>query len=88
MSWDGRWLLLTLDRLNSDEVVMTQELLSTILGVRRASISEAAGRLLREERGGGCEGRCLIHGAMACGKRHYDMQGSCKLLATGRAADE
>lgn len=51
-----RWLLLTLDRLNSDEVVMTQELLSTILGVRRASISEAAGRLqqdglIRYERG-------------------------------------
>jgi CRP-like cAMP-binding protein len=51
-----RWLLLTLDRLHSSEVVMTQDLLSTILGVRRASISEAAGRLqkdgvIRYERG-------------------------------------
>ncbi|RYZ10702.1 MAG: Crp/Fnr family transcriptional regulator [Comamonadaceae bacterium] len=51
-----RWLLLTLDRLHSSEVVMTQELLSTILGVRRATISEAAGRLqqdglIRYERG-------------------------------------
>lgn len=51
-----RWLLLTLDRLHSCEVVMTQELLSNILGVRRASISEVAGRLqkdglIRYERG-------------------------------------
>jgi CRP-like cAMP-binding protein len=51
-----RWLLLTLDRLRSSEVVMTQELLSTILGVRRATISDAAGRLqkdgmIRYERG-------------------------------------
>jgi CRP-like cAMP-binding protein len=51
-----RWLLLTLDRLHSNDVVMTQDLLSTILGVRRASISEAAGRLqkdglIRYERG-------------------------------------
>jgi len=51
-----RWLLLTLDRLRANEVVMTQELLSTILGVRRASVTEAAGRLqkdglIRYERG-------------------------------------
>jgi len=51
-----RWLLLTLDRLHAHEVVMTQELLSTILGVRRASVTEAAGRLqkdgiIRYERG-------------------------------------
>jgi CRP-like cAMP-binding protein len=43
-----RWLLLTLDRLHSLEVVMTQDLLSTILGVRRASISDAAGRLQKD----------------------------------------
>ncbi|MBE7367924.1 Crp/Fnr family transcriptional regulator [Ramlibacter pallidus] len=43
-----RWLLLTLDRLRSTEVVMTQDLLSTILGVRRASISDAAGQLQRD----------------------------------------
>jgi CRP-like cAMP-binding protein len=51
-----RWLLLTLDRLGSSDVVMTQELLSTILGVRRATVSEAAGNLqkdglIRYERG-------------------------------------
>jgi CRP-like cAMP-binding protein len=43
-----RWLLLTLDRLHSSELVMTQELLSNILGVRRASISDAAARLQRD----------------------------------------
>jgi CRP-like cAMP-binding protein len=51
-----RWLLLTLDRLPGSEIVMTQELLSNILGVRRASVTEAAGNLqkdglIRYERG-------------------------------------
>ena len=40
-----RWLLLTLDRLPECELVMTQELLASMLGVRRESITEAAGRL-------------------------------------------
>lgn len=44
-----RWLLLTLDRLRSSEVVMTQELLSNILGVRRASITQAAGNLQKDQ---------------------------------------
>jgi CRP-like cAMP-binding protein len=43
-----RWLLLTLDRLPSNELVMTQELLSNILGVRRASITDIAGQLQRD----------------------------------------
>ncbi|HSW16251.1 MAG TPA: Crp/Fnr family transcriptional regulator [Ramlibacter sp.] len=43
-----RWLLLTLDRLSSSELVMTQELLSTILGVRRASVTDIAGQLQRD----------------------------------------
>lgn len=42
------WLLLTLDRLLASEIVMTQELLSSILGVRRASVTEAAGRLQKD----------------------------------------
>lgn len=51
-----RWLLLTLDRLRASEIVMTQELLATILGVRRASVTVAAGNLqkdglIRYERG-------------------------------------
>jgi len=42
-----RWLLLTLDRLPSNELVMTQELVASALGVRRESITEAAGNLQR-----------------------------------------
>ncbi len=40
-----RWLLLSLDRLQSDELVMTQELIANMLGVRREGVTEAAGRL-------------------------------------------
>jgi CRP-like cAMP-binding protein len=40
-----RWLLLSLDRLNSNELVMTQELIANMLGVRREGVTEAAGRL-------------------------------------------
>lgn len=40
-----RWLLLSLDRLHSDELVMTQELIANMLGVRREGVSEAAGQL-------------------------------------------
>ena len=40
-----RWLLLTLDRLPSRDLVMTQELVASMLGVRREGITEAAGRL-------------------------------------------
>jgi len=42
-----RWLLLTLDRLPSQELVMTQELIASMLGVRREGITEAAGNLQR-----------------------------------------
>jgi CRP-like cAMP-binding protein len=40
-----RWLLLSLDRLASDELVMTQELIANMLGVRREGVTEAAGKL-------------------------------------------
>ncbi len=40
-----RWLLLTLDRLGSNELTMTQELIANMLGVRREGVTEAAGRL-------------------------------------------
>ena len=42
-----RWLLLTLDRIPSGELVMTQELVARMLGVRREGITEAAGELQR-----------------------------------------
>ncbi|MCM2296973.1 Crp/Fnr family transcriptional regulator [Rhodoferax sp.] len=40
-----RWLLLTLDRLPERELVMTQELVASMLGVRRESVTDAAGHL-------------------------------------------
>ena len=40
-----RWLLLSLDRLHSAEIVMTQELIANMLGVRREGVTEAAGHL-------------------------------------------
>ncbi|MEO7852796.1 MAG: Crp/Fnr family transcriptional regulator [Rubrivivax sp.] len=40
-----RWLLLSLDRLHSNELVMTQELVANMLGVRREGVTEAAGNL-------------------------------------------
>jgi CRP-like cAMP-binding protein len=42
-----RWLLTTLDRLPSSEIVMTQELVAGTLGVRRESITAAAGKIQR-----------------------------------------
>ncbi|NDU85663.1 MAG: Crp/Fnr family transcriptional regulator [Ferrovum sp.] len=40
-----RWLLLSLDRLSSNELVMTQELIAAMLGVRREGVTEAAGNV-------------------------------------------
>ncbi len=42
-----RWLLLTIDRLSSSDLIMTQELVAGMLGVRREGITEAAGNLQR-----------------------------------------
>jgi CRP-like cAMP-binding protein len=43
-----RWLLLTLDRLPSNELIITQEQIASMLGVRREGITDAAGNLQRE----------------------------------------
>jgi CRP-like cAMP-binding protein len=43
-----RWLLLSLDRLATHELVMTQELIANMLGVRREGVTEAAGKLQAE----------------------------------------
>ncbi len=42
-----RWLLLSLDRLDGDELTMTQELIANMLGVRREGVTEAALKLQR-----------------------------------------
>jgi Mn-dependent DtxR family transcriptional regulator len=41
----SRWLLGVLDRVPSGEIAMTQELIASLLGVRREGITEAAGQL-------------------------------------------
>jgi CRP-like cAMP-binding protein len=43
-----RWLLLSLDRLSSESLVMTQELIANMLGVRREGVTEAAGKLQKK----------------------------------------
>lgn len=40
-----RWLLLTIDRIPNQELIMTQELVASMLGVRRESVTQAAGSL-------------------------------------------
>jgi len=77
-----RWLLLSLDRLRGDELVMTQELISNMLGVRREGVTESALKLqraglIRYARGhivvldrGGLERRaCECYGVV---KKEYD----------------
>ena len=43
-----RWLLLSLDRLSTNELVMTQELIANMLGVRREGVTEAALKLQKQ----------------------------------------
>jgi cAMP-binding proteins - catabolite gene activator and regulatory subunit of cAMP-dependent protein kinases len=43
-----RWLLLSLDRLPTNQLTMTQELIANMLGVRREGVTEAAGRLQKK----------------------------------------
>jgi len=43
-----RWLLMTVDRLHDPEVIITQEMIANLLGVRRESITETVGQLKKE----------------------------------------
>lgn len=43
-----RWLLMSLDRLHENKLVITQEMIASLLGVRRESVTEAAGKLQKE----------------------------------------
>src|SRR5882762_4348057 len=55
-----RWLLLSLDRLQSNELSMTQELIANMLGVRREGVTEAAGKLQEAELIQYCRGRITV----------------------------
>ena len=55
-----RWLLLSLDRLPSSELVMTQQLIANMLGVRREGVAEAAGRLQADGVISYCRGRINV----------------------------
>jgi CRP-like cAMP-binding protein len=55
-----RWLLLSLDRLSSADLRVTQELIANLLGVRREGITEAAGRLQKSGAIRYCHGKIHI----------------------------
>jgi len=55
-----RWLLLSIDRLPSNELVMTQELIANMLGVRREGVTVAAGKLQKVGLINYCRGRITI----------------------------
>lgn len=61
-----RWLLMTLDRLPSNELTMTQEQIANMLGVRREGVTEAAGKLQRA-------------GAIQYSRGRIDVLDRCKL---------
>lgn len=43
-----RWLLMSMDRLHSDDIVITQEMIANLLGVRRESVTQAIGQLQKD----------------------------------------
>lgn len=77
-----RWLLMIMDRTGSDEILMTQETIAHMLGVRREGVTEAASKLQREgviryargrilvlDRAGLASRSCECYGVV---KREYD----------------
>lgn len=86
-----RWLLLSLDRLPGNELVMTQELIANMLGVRREGVTEGAlslqkaglisysrGRILVLDRPGLEKRTCECYAVV---KKEYDRLLPCKQLA-------
>jgi len=55
-----RWLLQTLDRLASSNIVMTHELIANMMGVRREGVTEAAGRLQKAGLISYCRGHIAV----------------------------
>lgn len=63
----SRWLLLAVDRARSNRLAMTQELIATMLGVRREGVTEAAGKLQEA-------------GAIRCGRGQITVIDRARLL--------
>ena len=92
-----RWLLLSLDRLPGDELVMTQELIANMLGVRREGVTEAAQKLqaaglIHYSRGhikvlDRAKLETRVCECYAVVKKEYDRLLPCRLPRTARAAD-
>ena len=64
----ARWLLMCQDRAQTDELPLTHEFLSAMLGVRRAGVTEAVGALQREGLVGNARGRVIILDAPGLGR--------------------
>src|SRR5215208_5518046 len=64
-----RWLLLSLDRLPGNQLVMTQELIANMLGVRREGVTAAAGKLQEEGLIEYSRGRITVHDRQQLEKR-------------------
>jgi CRP-like cAMP-binding protein len=77
-----RWLLLSLDRLPSNELIMTQVLIANMLGVRREGVTEAAGRLQQAGLIHYSRGRILVLDRQALEAR------SCECYAVVKAETE
>jgi CRP-like cAMP-binding protein len=73
-----RWLLMARDRLDTDDLPLTQELLSTMLGVRRASVTTAVGIL---QRAGAID---FIRGHLVIRDRHALERMSCECYSAVR----
>lgn len=86
-----RWLLLSLDRLQCNELVMTQELIANMLGVRRESVTESARQLQKLGLISYSRGRITVLDRPALEKRSCECYAVVKkeydrLLPTGLAA--
>jgi len=55
-----RWLLMSFDRLQSDKMAITQEQISHLLGIRRESVTQTAGRLQKDGLIGTARGRITV----------------------------
>ena len=73
-----RWLLLSHDRLDTDELIMTQELIADMLGVRREGVTVAAGHLQDIEQSVMC-GPHTDPGPPEVGRNRMRVLSSCQI---------